>query len=368
MKVLKKILFFALICCLICVFFACNIKDDNIQDNSDDKYTEGLEYTLSDDETYYIVSGIGTCKDTPDIVIPSTYNGKPVASIGAEAFSYCSRLTSVTVPDGVTSIGIGAFSYCSSLTSVAIPDSVTSIGIGAFSNSRCLTSVTIPDGVTSIGDETFSQCSRLTSVTISDSVTSIGSDAFEQTGYYNNDSNWENGVLYIGKYLIKAKDISGSYSIRSGTRMITPSAFSYCYSLTSVTIPDSVTSIGDRAFSYCSSLSSVTIPDSVTSIGNEAFYSCSNLTSVTIPDSVASIGSLAFFGCTNLTSVTIGNGVASIGDMAFYSCSSLKSVTFKDTENWKADSLWISSGDLADPSTAAMYLRFDYSYYTWKKG
>ncbi len=113
-----------------------------------------------------------------DFVIPRTIKGYPVTSIGKRAFSECSALTSVTIPDGVTSIGDEAFFGCDRLTSVTIPDSVTSIGREAFYGCSRLTSVTIPDSVTSIGWGAFYGCSRLKSVTIPDSVTSIGRRAF----------------------------------------------------------------------------------------------------------------------------------------------------------------------------------------------
>ena len=113
-------------------------------------------------------------------------------------------------------------------------------------------------------------------------------------------------------------------------------AFSMCYGLASVTIPDSVTSIGRNAFSDCTNLTSVTIPDSVTSIGRNAFWGCAGLTSITIPDSVTSIGDFAFYYCTGLTSVTIPGSVTSIGNGAFQDCDRLTRITFEGTvpEYW----------------------------------
>ncbi|MBR3919826.1 MAG: leucine-rich repeat protein, partial [Clostridia bacterium] len=110
-------------------------------------------------------------------------------------------------------------------------------------------------------------------------------------------------------------------------------AFSNCSSLASIIIPNSVTSIGGYAFSYCSSLTNITIPESVTSIDNGTFYGCSNLTSVTISDGVTSIGMRAFYNCNNLKSVTIPNSVTSIGNWAFCGCSGLTSVTFKTKQD-----------------------------------
>lgn len=197
------------------------------------------------------------------------------------------------------------------IQSVIINKGVTSIGKYAFYGCYYLTSVTIPSSVTSIGEDAFYDCSGLTSVTIPDSVTSIGDDAFYNTAYYSNEANWDNGVLYIGKHLIKANSykISNEYIIKQGTKTIADYAFDRCSRLTSVTIPDSVTSIGDLAFFACSGLTSVTIPDSVTSIGIYAFYGCSGITSITIGNRVTSIGNYAFAGCGSLKDVYYcGNG------------------------------------------------------------
>ena len=144
----------------------------------------------------------------------------------------------------------------------------------------------------------------------------------------------EFGVIYSkdGKRLLKCKNDSlTSYKIKPGTQIICDAAFRYCTSLDRITIPDSVTSIGEWAFRGCLSLQSVTIPDSVTSISEGAFSSCYSLKSITIPDSVTSIGVEAFYYCSSLQSVTIPDSVTSIGDRAFYYCSSLQSVTIPDS-------------------------------------
>ncbi len=130
-----------------------------------------------------------------------------------------------------------------------------------------LTTATIPESVTyngttysitSIGYVAFQYCSSLTSVTIPNSVTSIGDDAFIGTGIYGDESNWENDVLYIDNCLIKAKtSISGAYTIKEDTRLIADDAFRSCFSLTSITIPNSVTNIGHWAFYGCTSIESI---------------------------------------------------------------------------------------------------------------
>ena len=299
-------------------------------------------------------------------------NGKPlqelvisgsVTSIGDSAFSDCSSLTSVTIPDGVTSIGNSAFWGCRSLTSVTIPDSVTSIGDKAFRGCSSLTSVTIPDSVTSIGIYAFYGCSSLTSVTIPDSVTSIGSYAFNGctkltdvtigssvTSIGGSALYGCSNVRFIGSAETLERLRQSFFQIENGILK------KYTGPGVDVTIPDSVTSIGDLAFYNCSSLMSVTIPDSVTSIGSRAFRGCNGLADsdgfvivkeimfdykgpggdVVIPDSVTSIGHSAFEGCSSLTSVTIPDSVTSIGDKAFDNCTGLKLFRSKRFPNAKS--------------------------------
>lgn len=324
-------------------------------------FTEGLEYTPSDDGNSYSVTGIISTTDT-EIIIPSTYEGKPVTAIGKNAFRLRSRLTSVTIPDSVISIGDQAFLGCRSLTSVTIGNSVTSIGSAAFSTCSSLQIVTIPDSVTSIGDQAFRLCINLASITIPDSVTSIGDMAFcdcenlasisvveQNESYKDIDGNLytkdgknliqyapgktnisftiPNTVTSIGNYAFSKSDNLNSITIQNGVVYIGEWAFDSCSTLTSIIIPDSVTSIGSSAFCACSSLISVTIGNNVTSIGVAAFNECVSLTSVTIGKSVTSIGSSAFANCSNLQIVTIPDSVTSIGERAFDYCLGLANIS-----------------------------------------
>ena len=319
-----------------------------------------VAYPVTGGNLYFDIN-TGTITDCdPDVTaaaIPRQINGTDITAIGDSAFELCSSLASVTIPDSVISIGNRAFSCCASLTSVTIPNSVTALGDRAFEMCYSLTNVTIPDGVTSIGDYTFQGCSGLTSMTIPNSVASVGRFAFSACegltsmvipssvtsigwGAFDSCSGLTSvtipsSVTSIGERafsgcsgLTSAGPIGGNYSYKFGwTDSIPANAFFGGSNLTSVTIPESVTSIGDSAFNSCSSLTSVTIPDGVASIGERIFQECSGLTSVTIPSGVAAIGDYAFAGCSNLSSLTIPNGVTSIGSYTFSGCSSLSSLT-----------------------------------------
>ena len=152
---------------------------------------------------------------------------------------------------------------------------------------------------------------------------------------FNSAIEDEYGVKYSrdGKKLLKASSSfrEKEYVVREGTEVICDGAFSRCYSLQSVTIPNSVTSIGDEAFGMCTSLQSITIPNSVTKIGDGAFRGCKSLQSITIPNSVKSIGNGAFGMCKSLQSITIPNSVTKIGDGAFSGCISLQSITIPNS-------------------------------------
>ncbi len=237
-----------------------------------------------------------------------------VTAIGNKAFKNCIGLTSITIPNSVTTIGDQAFAGCSGLTSIALPNSVTAIENKAFYGCHNLTTVTIPNSIKTIGDETFRSCGSLTSITIPNSVTFIGQNAFLECRSLDSiNVNAENIVYSSIEGVLYNKNLS--------TLIRCPDTRTEISS-----IPTTVTTIGDWAFYGCINFESITIPNSVETIGNRAFGLC-NLTSVTIPNSVTSIGKRAFFGCYSLTSVTIPNSVTCIGDSAFNWCMHLDSIT-----------------------------------------
>ena len=227
-----------------------------------------------------------------------------LVSIGESAFEGCNKITEIVIPDSVTCIGNSAFASCSSLTDLTLGAGLTDIGFYAFGGCGSLTSVSFPDGVISIGERAFIDCGNLASITISDSVKSIGWGAFEDTAYYDEESNWANGVLYIGRHLIRAREsISGSYEIKSGTLTIAVEAFKDCNRLTGVIVPDSVTDISASVFCNCSKLKSVTLPETIKSIGNRAFMGCTDLSELSIGLSIESIGEEVFCYCDSLTDI-----------------------------------------------------------------
>ena len=243
--------------------------------------------------------------------IKSIYIPKSVKNVGS--FRGCTEIEEVTVDedspyyfvDSNCIIEKETKTLVSAFKNSEIPknETVERIGDSAFWGHKYITELIIPENIKSIGVCAFSYCTELTSIKIPDSVTSIDSSAFSDTGYYNNDLNWENGALYISNHLITVNDCLCEYTIKDGTITIADGAFGNNNRLRIVTIPNSVTSISDHAFSNCTGLTSITIPNSVTSIGHHAFSYCTGLTSITIPNSVTSIGWGAFCGCTGLREV-----------------------------------------------------------------
>ena len=357
--------------------------------------------------------------------------GNSVESIGKSAFTNCSAITSITIPESVQNIGDNAFYGCnniktlnyntnaldlssinkSNLETVVIGDAVTTIPFHAFINCSNLKSITIGNSVENIGKSAFYCCSSLESIVIPESVTTIGDGAFIgcnlRSFTINSDADFSNAELYFtqdgfGFHVLNKNDVevvknyvdgSNSYS---GEVVIPETvgdfavigighgAFFYCNSLSSITIPESVTYIGHNAFEGCSSLTSVTIPNSVTNIEYGTFWSCSSLSSITIPEAVTNISGSAFSGCANLTEINVKSGnsnytsdngilfnkdkttitryptgktettytipssVTSIGDDAFDGCSGLSEVNIPNSVTSIGNSAFYYCSDLTE--------------------
>ena len=285
--------------------------------------------------------------------LSSVLIGNSVTAIGDRAFYNCTSLSSVFLGNSVTTIGTSAFYHCSALSFINIPNSVTNIESGAFYMCTGLSSIYIPDAVRYVGFHAFFNCISLDSVSIGKSVAYIN-DAFngcynissifinEENPYYDSRGNC-NAIIQTNnnRLILGCKNTTIPNTVSS----IGNKSFFKCSELTSINIPTSVVSLGDSAFMDCSRLSSIIIPNSVTTIGKSAFRNCSELSSVSIPNTLVTIESRTFQSCSALSSISIPNSVRTIGESAFEGCINLSHVSlpnsivtinsgvFKDCEN-----------------------------------
>lgn len=290
----------------------------------------------------FIFGGINGYVD--NYIIPSTLVSVTItdSNVPEYAFSQCSNIQTVTIGNAAV-VYDNAFSYCSSLTQVNLPETLTSIGENAFCGCSSLSQIELPSSLTNIAQSVFSSCSALESIVIPSSVTSIGSGAFSYcygikeinlpSAYGDSFSNLfgysmpsELKKITFGSTTVPSNYFSGWSNVEEivleNTTEIGSYAFNSCSSLKSITLPSTLTTINDWAFSYCSSLSSVVLPSSLSVIRAYAFYNCPSLMSIVLPSSLTSIESEAFANCNklyeiyNLSSLPLVKGSWEYGQVA----------------------------------------------------
>lgn len=258
--------------------------DPSNQQSAAKPESEGLEFTLSDNGQYYIVTGIGSCRDT-EIVIPHKHNGIPVRAIGDGAFRVSAsttlhsgeRVKNRTMRKGYVAADTDAPE--ADITSVVVPTTVTEIGDEAFLGCENLENYETQDPTNPVATESVETMIAL-----------IGTDAFKDTAYYRNDKNWDNGILYVNEFLVNVRDdVSGTVTIREGTKIICKDAFKDLTAITNVSFPKTMKIIGERAFFGCTGITKIDLPYDSLYIETEAFRGCTALTEIVIGNDAAPI-------------------------------------------------------------------------------
>ena len=299
-------------------------------------YSEGLLFVENSDGLSYALAGIGTCTDT-DIVVPLSYNEKPVTAILDNAFKQ-TNITSIVLPNSITNIGEDAFYFCSKLERVNIPTDTVSIGSAAFCGCKKLTNIHIPQKVTSIGFLAFRMCDKLSTITVdplNQFYSSDGHNLFNKTqdtiilyaiGQTQSEFTIPNTVITIGEY-----------------------SFEYATNLITVKMGNSVTKIETSAFGSCSKLKSIQLSSALTSIESQAFSVCVALEKIDIPYKVTSIGSNAFSNCLALKSVTLPKGITIIESYTFYRNQALTDIYYCGTESeWNSITIKSNNDSVAN--------------------
>ncbi len=288
-----------------------------IEDRAFENCENITSITLPNSITVIGRNAFAGCGSLTSISIPDG-----VTVIEEETFKGCSNITSIVIPNSVTTIRQTAFEGCSLLTSINIPNSVTHIGWNAFENCINLTSINLPDGIPYISDATFNGCTSLASITIPNSVTSIGNNAFNGCSKLT-DVTIPEAVTRLGNNVFRGCSSLTNIVIPSGVNKLYFSAFSGCSSLINLTVQGSETVIdGDTVFEGCP-IETATIPARVCSYINNAalktvvvtsgdriydaaLKDCANLESITLPATVSYIGDESFMDCRKLTNITFG--------------------------------------------------------------
>ncbi len=264
-----------------------------------------------------------------NLVIPRTINyldvSYNVSDLAYAAFTGCSNLVSVNLPNTLTIIPVGTFAGCSNLTTVILPDTITALEESSFRDCISLVNINIPNSVTYINGYVFTNCQSLASINLPNSITFINYNVFENCTSLTS-VNIPTSLLAISGGLFSGCTSLTTINLHNLINYIEVQAFSGCTSLTSITIPPLVTEIKSYTFFGCTGLVSVTIPTGLTGIGTSAFTGCSSLININFPDSIIGIGDQSFSGCTSLKNIVLPNNITIIGNDTFANCTSLESI------------------------------------------
>ena len=313
------------------IAFQSGLFNDFFNSTSDDENTLlVLDYKLMSDNTYSVVGfDKRYSRGCEEAVIPAEYNGLPVTHIGSEAFKGATYLKRITIGENVTSINSFAFTECEKLTDLYISNVEPWLYNGK----------TVYLGESSILHILDEKGNEVTDLVVPDGLTHLYDTVFYYCTALTSITIPDSvTTIDIPSYPPKgtsltsitiAKENPKYYSERNC--IIETESQTLIFGCSGSVIPDGVTRIGNNAFYNCTGLTSITIPNSVTSIGEWAFYGCDNLTSITIPDSVTSISEWAFYGCDNLTSVTMPGSIKHLGNLTFGDCDKLTKIYFQGT-------------------------------------
>lgn len=394
------------------------IPDSVIEIGSGALRATGLESIIIPDGVTKINSNLfSDCKNLSEVTLPdgilsigqyaflssgieSINIGDSTEAIDQYAFAYAEKLRKINIGCGLKSLGDYVFKDCTSLeeinvdennmyfssmngvlfdknqttlrvypmgsarTAYTIPDTVKNINYYAFLKAMNLKSVTIPDNVEIIAELAFAHCSDLSDINIGKGVKGIGSSAFYNTSYYNNIENWENGVLYIGNYLIEADSSISECTVKEGTLSIANCAFQDCENIETLVLPSTLNSIGTASLSYwsdgyysktflgCKNLKSVYTPDieswcqisfydpisNPTYYGADLYIGGKTITDLKIPESVTEISQYAFYGFENITNIELHDKIRKIGKDAFTGTS-----YYNNSEKWENGVLYLDN-------------------------
>ena len=283
-------------------------------------YSEGLLFVENSDGLSYSLAGKGECNDI-DIVVPLSYNGKPITAISDNAFED-EPIRSIILPNSIKKIGQKAFYFCLQLEQVNIPNDTVSIGSTAFCGCKKLSKIHIPPKVSDIGFLAFRMCESLTTITVDEFNQHYSSDGHN---LYNKEKNTI--ILFaIGQ-------ITTEFSIPDTVTIIGEYSFEDAENLISIKMPNTVTTIETSAFDGCKKLKEIQLSSALTSIGSAAFAVCVELERIDIPYKVTSIGSNAFSNCLALKSVTLPKGITIIESYTFYRNQTLTDIYYCGTES-----------------------------------